>query len=200
MKVYFVASSAGIKEYFKNYRLIIKIIKQLGHQIVDEWVEKEVAAQKKETPQLKRLRENIFQRSVSAIIASDLIIAEISMPSGSVGYQIAFALDHDIPVLCLCLKNRQKYIPSMIKTNPSQNLTTRLYTHSSLLKILTDYFQSRPKTQVKFNLYVSREMKRYLNWKSKITRIPKSEIVRKFIEDKMLLDSEYKKAKPNKTR
>jgi len=200
MKVYFVASSAGIKEYLRHYRVIIKIIKRLGHQIIDEWVEKEVAAQKKETPQLKRLRENIFQRSISAIMESDVIVAEISMPSGSVGYQIAFALDHDIPVLCLCFKNRQKYIPSMIKTNPSQNLTICLYTQSSLPRILTAYFQSHPKTQVKFNLYVSREMKRYLNWKSRITRIPKSEIIRQLIEEKMLLDPEYKRAKPNKVR
>lgn len=200
MRVYFIASSAGIKEYLKNYRSIIKIVKQLGHQIADEWVEKEVAAQKKETPQFRRLRRAIFQRSVTAMMTSDVVIAEISMPAGSVGYQIAFALDHDIPVLCLCFKNRKKYIPSMIKTNPSQNLTICLYTQTSLLKILTGYFQSRPKTSVKFNLYVSREMKRFLNWKSKITRIPKSEIVRKFIEDNMLLDSEYKKAKPNKTR
>jgi len=200
MKVYFVASSTGIKKYLKQYRLIIKIVGQLGHQIIDEWLEKEVAAQKKETPRLKNLRENIFQRSISAIMKSDVIIAEISMPSGSVGYQVAFALDHDIPVLCLCLKNRQNYIPSMIKTNPSQNLTILLYTQSSLLKILTDYFRSRPKNQVKFNLYISREMKRYLNWKSKITRIPKSEIVRQLIENNMLLNSEYKKVKSNNNR
>jgi len=200
MKVYFVASSTGIKKYLKQYRLIIKIVRQLGHQVIDDWVEKEVAAQKKETPRLKSLRESIFQRSVKAMMTSDAVIAEISVPAGSVGYQIAFALDHDIPVLCLCLKDREKYIPSMIKTNPSQNLIIRLYTQSSLLKTLTDYFQSLPKTQVKFNLYISREMKRYLNWKSKITRIPKSEIVRRLIENNMLLDSEYKKAKPNEVR
>jgi nucleoside 2-deoxyribosyltransferase len=42
----------------------------------------------------------VYQRDIAWIQACDVVIAEVSTPSHGVGYEIAYALSLDKPVLC----------------------------------------------------------------------------------------------------
>jgi hypothetical protein len=42
----------------------------------------------------------VFLRDISWIDACQALVAEVSTPSHGVGYEIAFALEHNKPVLC----------------------------------------------------------------------------------------------------
>jgi len=43
----------------------------------------------------------VYDRDVTWIRACDVLIAEVSVPSHGVGYEIGFALEQSRPVLCL---------------------------------------------------------------------------------------------------
>ena len=68
---------------------------------------------------------DIYERDVNWIRESDLLIAEVSTPSHGVGYEIAYALTLNKPVLALYEENR--VISAMILGNTSPNLTVHSY-------------------------------------------------------------------------
>ena len=68
---------------------------------------------------------DIYQRDVTWIQESDMLVAEVSTPSHGVGYEIGYALDLDIPVLCL-YKNGV-VVSKMITGNPHPLLSVMVY-------------------------------------------------------------------------
>jgi nucleoside 2-deoxyribosyltransferase len=71
----------------------------------------------------------VYERDVAWIRACDVLIAEVSVPSHGVGYEIGFALGIGKPVLALYQEGRK--VSKMISGNPDSLLTVRLYQTSS---------------------------------------------------------------------
>ncbi len=72
--------------------------------------------------------------------SADALIAEVSVPSHGVGYEIGFALDLGKPVLCLHEQGRA--VSKMITGNPHPNLTIRAYQTSAQAADLAREFAS----------------------------------------------------------
>jgi nucleoside 2-deoxyribosyltransferase len=70
----------------------------------------------------------VYARDVDWIRASDVLIAEVSVPSHGVGYEIAFALGIEKPVLCVHQAGRK--VSKMITGNPDANLQVQAYQDS----------------------------------------------------------------------
>jgi nucleoside 2-deoxyribosyltransferase len=70
----------------------------------------------------------VYERDVAWMRSADALIAEVSVPSHGVGYEIGFALNLGKPVLCLHEQGRA--ISKMITGNPHPNLTVRSYQNS----------------------------------------------------------------------
>jgi nucleoside 2-deoxyribosyltransferase len=68
----------------------------------------------------------VYSRDVAWIRECDLLIAEVSVPSHGVGYEIGFALGVGKPVLALHQNGRK--VSKMISGNPDENLTVKSYT------------------------------------------------------------------------
>ena len=62
------------------------------------------------------------------IAEADALIAEVSVPSHGVGYEIGYALQAGKRVLCLA--QNQRKVSKMITGNPDANLTIRTYADS----------------------------------------------------------------------
>ena len=67
----------------------------------------------------------VYDRDVNWIRACDALIAEVSVPSHGVGYEIGFALEQGKPVLCLAQKGIS--VSKMITGNPHPSLQVRFY-------------------------------------------------------------------------
>jgi nucleoside 2-deoxyribosyltransferase len=67
----------------------------------------------------------VFDRDTDWIRSCDALIAEVSVPSHGVGYEICFALSAGKPVLCLYQEGRKVSI--MITGNPHSSLKIKSY-------------------------------------------------------------------------
>ena len=67
----------------------------------------------------------VYDRDVTWIRACNVLIAEVSVPSHGVGYEIGFALEQGKPVLCLAQTDIT--VSKMITGNLHPNLTVNYY-------------------------------------------------------------------------
>lgn len=79
------------------YKQIIQLLKKLGHTIVSE----HVASTQLEESEARLTEEEIFRSDISFIDECDCLVAEVTMPSIGVGYEICYAVSKGKRVLCL---------------------------------------------------------------------------------------------------
>ncbi len=127
MNIYCAGPIKGDVSYQKYYDEIIAHINSLGLTALSE-LNKEFSGKKSLTA------EEIFNRDISWLKKSDLIIAEVSGPSLGVGFEIAFGLYQlKIPVLALYNKKVKK-VSAMITGCNSKLLKVIGYTNTNDLK------------------------------------------------------------------
>ena len=93
-KVYFAGSIRGGREYAVLYQKIINYI-QKTDIVLTEHIGKSKMSLKTQT---KEIDMHIYERDVEWLKNCDLVIAECSCPSLGVGYELAYAEAHHIPV------------------------------------------------------------------------------------------------------
>ena len=125
MKIYFACSITGGREYEKNYQAITKFLLDGGHRVP--------TAHLAESGILSRERivipSEIYARDVNWILSSDILLAEVSVPSHGVGYEIGYALNAGKHVLCIHHEGRA--VSKMITGNPHPLLTVNAYENIS---------------------------------------------------------------------
>ena len=121
MNIYFACSITGSRELETTYQQIIGALLADNHEIPTSHLAQSDALENesKLTPQ------NVYQRDVNWIKKCDVLIAEVSVPSHGVGYEIGLALQLSKPVLCLHQKELK--VSKMITGNSDPALTIRDY-------------------------------------------------------------------------
>ena len=195
MKVYFSCSSSEIGKYKETYQDIEEAIRSLGHTITSDWLEKVVAKVEGGKSILKEMDPNKLRKeAISSIERSDVLIAEVSLASSSVGYQIAYALSLKKPVLCLySTEFGEMKPPQVINANDSLLLYVKSYERSKLKEIIKKFFADAPQSRlIKFNFIISPEIENYLDWVMEIKRQSKSDYLReRVIKNIIREDKEY---------
>lgn len=80
-----------------EYKQIIVLLKKSGHDVVSE----HVASPKLEEDEAKRTDEEIFLSDIGFIDECDCLVADITVPSIGVGYEICYAVSKGKRVLCV---------------------------------------------------------------------------------------------------
>ena len=121
MNIYFACSITGGRELESTYQQIVAALMADGHEIpTSHLAQSEVIENERElTPHY------VYERDVNWIKNCDVLIAEVSVPSHGVGYEIAFALEIGKPVLCIYETGRK--VSKMITGNPDPALITKSY-------------------------------------------------------------------------
>ncbi len=192
MTVYFACSSGQLLANGATYKLIVKTIIDLGHTIPENWVMKVESGEVIKDEEIKK--DELYQEGIEAVKMADLLVAEISIQSVGVGYQIATAMQAKIPVLCLLSEEFGLGEPSqIIQASNSPLITIRHYKKANIRTVLEKYFREfRKKSLMKFNFIITPEIENYLNWKSRNGKLSKSEILRSLIKEKIIIpDKEY---------
>ena len=97
MKIYFAGSIRGGRSILFEYQQIIALLKKSGHDVVSE----HVASSKLEEVEAKLTDEEIFKNDIGFIDECDCVVADVTVPSIGVGYEISYAVSRGKRVLCL---------------------------------------------------------------------------------------------------
>jgi nucleoside 2-deoxyribosyltransferase len=134
MEIYFGCSITGGRNQENEYQEIVKILKELGHQVPTAHLSQ---------PGVEELEKivdpvEVYNRDVNWIDNCDAMIAEVSTPSHGVGYEIGYALSSQKPVLCL--HQSGVLISKMISGNMNPLLHVKEYGSTSEFSSLIEEF------------------------------------------------------------
>lgn len=123
MNIYFACSITGGRGLENVYQQLVAALSMDGHEIPTSHLARSEVIENEHmlTPQ------DVYARDVNWIKDCNVLIAEISVPSHGVGYEIGFALNIGKPVLCL--HQRERTISKMITGNSDPGLTIKSYVH-----------------------------------------------------------------------
>ena len=133
MKIYFAGAIRGGRQNQDQYYQIIKHLENYG-QVLTEHVG-DINVKKKE---ISNTDSFIYQRDISWIKKSNVLIADVTVPSLGVGYEISFAEKLKIPILCLFNTNSNLNLSAMISGN--NNIISKKYSNFVQVKEIIDNF------------------------------------------------------------
>jgi nucleoside 2-deoxyribosyltransferase len=125
MNIYFACSITGGREFESVYQALTQAMLADGHEVPTAHLADSTVLEL-ETRVSPR---EVYDRDVRWIAAADALIAEVSVPSHGVGYEIGYALGAGKPVLCLAQQGRK--VSKMISGNPHRGLKTQTYRDAS---------------------------------------------------------------------
>jgi len=121
MNIYFACSITGGRAFESVYQVITRTLLEDGHEVpTAHLAESNVMALEKVIDP-----HEVYSRDVDWIRACDSLIAEVSVPSHGVGYEIGFVLEQGKPVLCLAQEGIA--VSKMITGNPHPALQVKSY-------------------------------------------------------------------------
>ena len=121
MNIYFACSITGGRAYELVYQEITRTLLTDRHEVpTAHLAESNVMALEKVIDP-----REVYNRDVTWIRACDALIAEVSVPSHGVGYEIGFALEAGKQVLCLAQAGVT--VSKMITGNPHPALQVKYY-------------------------------------------------------------------------
>jgi len=134
MNIYFACSITGGREFESVYQAIVHELVGKGHEVpTAHLAESGIGA-----VEAVISPNAVYERDVNWIRACDLLIAEVSVPSHGVGYEIGFALGIGKPVLALYQSGRK--LSKMISGNPDKNLKVETYdTPENAIRVIVDF-------------------------------------------------------------
>ena len=110
MKIYFAGSIRGGRDMQPTYLEIINALKADGHNVLSEHVGADDLKEQLSDDQ-------IFDRDMAWLQSSDCVIADVTIPSLGVGFEVGSAVKIGIPVLCIAKTNSTK-VSAMITGCP----------------------------------------------------------------------------------
>ena len=134
MKIYFAGSIRGGRIYIKFYKDIIQYLNTYGTVLTEHIGQNDIT----NTGETLLNDNQIFNRDISWLRSSDLLISEVSSPSLGVGYEIGLAEQYNIPILCLYKEQSTFSLSAMVSGN--QNILCKNYTNLVDIKIHIDSF------------------------------------------------------------
>jgi len=141
MKIFIAASIRGGRQLIPTYVHIIRFLKSRNCTIMSE----HVGSLTLEKEEAKITEQEIFEKDIHWIEESDYLIAEITVPSIGVGYEICHAVSHQKPVLCVYENGARA--SAMVLGN--ELITASPYSDKKQLeKILQDFVEKNEKKEM----------------------------------------------------
>lgn len=120
MNIYFACSITGGRQFEPVYQALVEALEAQGHLIPTAHL---AAPGLTEEAALSPL--HVYERDTAWIRECDALIAEVSVPSHGVGYEIGYALGEGKPVLCLVQEGLR--LSKMVSGNPHPGLQVKAY-------------------------------------------------------------------------
>ncbi|MDO9517980.1 MAG: nucleoside 2-deoxyribosyltransferase [Methanosarcinaceae archaeon] len=142
MKVFLSGSIRGGRQMLPTYQHICKFLKSTGADVLS-W---HVADPELGVKEAKMSEQQIYDRDIGLLKMSDCLIAEVTIPSIGVGYEICRGLEIGLPVLCVHKQGAS--VSAMLLGNSDENISVQKYTdYEQLEDIISDFLVSVGKRQ-----------------------------------------------------
>ena len=115
--IYFAGSIRGGRQDAELYEKLIDHLRTCTTVLTEHVGNDELLLQEKTMSE-----EEIFLRDMQWLNRAELVIAEVSVPSLGVGYELAAAERMGKKIMCLCRKSVGNKLSAMIKGNPAFTL------------------------------------------------------------------------------
>ena len=134
MNIYFCGSIRGGRGLADSYAKMIAMLGTYGKVLTEHLGSDEVIESKDRVLSDKEIHD----RDLQWIVESDLLVAEVTVPSLGVGYEIGRAIEMGKPVLCLFQSGSEFTISAMIAG--SDNVEMKYYQNMEEVKDLFESF------------------------------------------------------------
>lgn len=179
MKVYFSSSLRAKKLYSKTFKLIYKIIEELGYSHTSKFLLKA----KPEDYYTRRGKNfaQFYKTLITQIKKADVCVFETSLHSLGIGYCVDLALQMNKPVVILYKKDCN---PIFFKGIKSEKLQLYEYESSQDLKeVLKDALEiARGLIDIRFTFFINPKINRFLSWVAKNKKIPRAVYLRELLK------------------
>lgn len=190
MKITIISTIRGKRENIDAVQAISDVLLTGGHSVNCDHV---LNVTQDDLSKMSETENVQFHKKIlSRIRESEVVIAECSHQSMSVGYLIAFAAS--LGKIVLIFHKSTASQPNLYLTiNASERMHVIPYESIRELKRLVNEFVDFVSVDknIRFNLFLSSDINAYLNWVSKKFSLTKSDFIRKLILDKMSNDPLY---------
>lgn len=140
--IYFVGTPEGSIRYQKNYLAIIQLLRSLGHRVLTEHTISNtlltIPSFQKIDPSSETSEKPNEDQHTAWIQESDIMIAEVSETSLNLGFEIAYAVSRQIPIIAMYDKHSSNHITPMMVGKKSQYIHILEYTEDTLETLLKD--------------------------------------------------------------
>jgi 2'-deoxynucleoside 5'-phosphate N-hydrolase len=138
MKIYFAGSIRGGRINAPVYHSLIEYLSAFGEVLTEHVGETSLSAIGDDGPDDRYIHD----RDMAWLSACDLLVAEVSVPSLGVGYELGCAVALKKPVLCLYKSETRRPLSAMIAGNP--DVQTVVYASiDDAKKILAGFLKGR---------------------------------------------------------
>lgn len=191
MKCIFVGSIRAKAEYKDSYKRIVNALRSDGNHVISDHV---LTTSQEDLNKMTKANNTTFHKKIlQNIKTSDVVIAECSHQSSSVGYLLSYAVEQGKPTIVFYNSNLPE--PNLFPTlSSSERLYYVRYSNlDELDKLVHEYAEyAKEQLDTRFNFFVSPRIERYLTWVAKNRKFPRSVFLRKLIEDAISRDKAYK--------
>jgi len=133
MKIYFAGAIRGGRQDAPYYRQIIRLLKEHGDVLTEH-----VGYADPDRAERDMSDQAIYTRDMSWLEEADILVAEVTVPSHGVGYEIARAEILEKGILCLYRPESAQRLSALIAGNP--NVRCERYEHLGQLKPILEAF------------------------------------------------------------
>jgi nucleoside 2-deoxyribosyltransferase len=120
MNIYFAGSIRGGRDDAALYRQIITLLMEYGAVLTEHVGNTSLTRAGEDGPS----DEAIYERDMTWLAEADVVVAEATVPSHGVGYEIARAEALGKPVLCLHRRGAGRRLSAMLAGNPALRCET----------------------------------------------------------------------------
>ena len=115
MKIYFAGSIRGGRDDAALYRQIIAMLMEYGEVLTEHVGDASLTRAGEDGPS----DEAIYGRDMAWLTEADAVVAEVTVPSHGVGYEVAWAEALGKPVLCLHRRGTERRLSAMLAGSPT---------------------------------------------------------------------------------
>lgn len=188
MKIYFSVSYSNLTpEIKKNCVTIVEHFEKMGHKVIGEklYIKGDSPYHAQSEQESADAQRNLTKLKKSA----DVVVFEITKPSVAIGQELSLALSLNKPVIAL---HNNSQPPHILRDEGGDLLILSKYDESNISEVLDSTLEFACENQeVRFNFFISPAIGRYLDWISKVKKIPRSVYLRALIEHEMRENKEY---------
>jgi len=114
MNIYFAGSIRGGRANAPVYRAMVEYLSSFGKVLTEHVGDVSLSDAGEDGPNDRF----IYERDMAWLTSSDFLVAEVSLPSLGVGYEVGYAVALEKPVLCLYQPQPDRRLSAMIAGSP----------------------------------------------------------------------------------